>query len=83
MINNAAAGIRTRVTGLGSLCHNHWTTAAHIDVDFSTIPCSYKAGIDLSRYLSLSATIIVCAVPKSNMGPTENIGYRIGLLVSL
>jgi hypothetical protein len=25
---SAAAGIRTRVTGLGSLCHNRWTTAA-------------------------------------------------------
>ena len=25
---SVAAGIRTRVTGLGSLCHNRWTTAA-------------------------------------------------------
>jgi hypothetical protein len=31
MRKRAAAGNRTRVTGLGSPCHNRWTTAARKD----------------------------------------------------
>lgn len=46
--NNAAAGIRTRVTGLGSLCHNHWTTAARV----SKSPVSHKKVVARRFYAS-------------------------------
>lgn len=55
-LSNAAAGIRTRVTGLGSLCHNRWTTAARAGIK----SCPVKKGCGSAIYgLFLLVSLLV------------------------